>query len=831
MDLMDLQESTMDLAAEQAVPPAPVCPIDTTRSPSDPELLLHMSDGKEDEEEETESSSEADVEDELQEPSAITEDKKEPRTSTGSGGAGQFERISEEEKGSEESALESNGQAKRGDLSKTPSGESSGRTSRPSLQRMSAVIEDKDKIITPETKKESPPQKEKEPEKKEAEPAEGKKEPLHDPRFGDVETEEYARVKEGMQNILQTFAEKAEVAPTEKETATTAAPAPTPTPVTSTIKSPGGREWTMGQISPSKVKPLLPLKPNPERLLPIGPSPRESSPKPVVLKSVIHPGERYHRKSGHKKKITGGEHAKSPTEQRIPSVERLLPIGPIPDRDRSKSPHPNTSRRVLSPEASLLPGSTVSSGTSGFPAASSASAVSPVFFDPLPTDDPPPKPPRLHQRLAMMQQQEQQQVSLTDPSLLPPPPPQSLLETTVTTAPSPRQEVSSTVTTTVTTTCTTTSTGGGGIVDIPLEGVTIESPSVTTASHHPPPPPNPIRSTTVMKAAEELSFLEKGPEENSTLDPVTRVTAKIIDREGKTSDKGNEADQEGKKKMKKKKGGKSPSKKHKEEKQQEIDLSLSSGGQGHKGTISASIKSQTAPSSVNSGGSAPDSETEMSSRKKMAGIQDSSSQATTTRGLSRTTANEAGGGSASADEGHLQQSSAGGTPKPGRQYKQRRQRKTGQKDTGGQGYLESQRSIDSKASGGVAAGVQRRQARKTESSGSATGTVSASSIKRSSLSQGGDGSGGGPPPQSATPGGVPPSSSMIIHDELLTNEKCPRCGHVVEEFSEEEVGMCIVILRTYVHRESGLAAPILPDILKLVSRFASYVPYNWQSER
>ena len=171
-----------------------------------------------------------------------------------------------------------------------------------------------------------------------------------------------------------------------------------------------------------------------------------------------------------------------------------------------------------------------------------------------------------------------------------------------------------------------------------------------------------------------------------------------------------------------------------------------------------------------------------------------------------------------------------GRPGGGRQYKQRRQRKTG-----GMNFMESQRSLDSKTTcgttGGVAAGVQRR-ARKTESSASAAS-------KRSSVSQvslpgdreGGSGGAGRGPGEGHTTTGGATSSMSYYHDDGAIHERCLRCNHVLEEFSEEEIGMCIVILRTYVHRESALAAPILPEMLKLVSRFASYFPYAWQTER
>ena len=153
-------------------------------------------------------------------------------------------------------------------------------------------------------------------------------------------------------------------------------------------------------------------------------------------------------------------------------------------------------------------------------------------------------------------------------------------------------------------------------------------------------------------------------------------------------------------------------------------------------------------------------------------------------------------------------------PSGKQRYKQRRQRKTGVTSA------EVQRSVDSKggqsvASGGVAAGVQRR-ARKTDPSPS-SGLPS----KRSSTSQSSAGAGGA--------GCGTPTTAPSDHDGI--HERCLTCNNVYQEFSEEEIGMCIVILRTFIHREPSLAASILPEILKLVSKFATYFPYPWMTER
>ncbi|XP_044257463.1 protein unc-79 homolog isoform X1 [Tribolium madens] len=72
-------------------------------------------------------------------------------------------------------------------------------------------------------------------------------------------------------------------------------------------------------------------------------------------------------------------------------------------------------------------------------------------------------------------------------------------------------------------------------------------------------------------------------------------------------------------------------------------------------------------------------------------------------------------------------------------------------------------------------------------------------------------------------------SSFRIGDECV-NERCSECGTVKEEYSDEEIGLCIVTLGTFIHREPALAAPLLPDILSIVAKVATNVMYPWQTE-
>ncbi|XP_054270817.1 protein unc-79 homolog isoform X2 [Macrosteles quadrilineatus] len=72
-------------------------------------------------------------------------------------------------------------------------------------------------------------------------------------------------------------------------------------------------------------------------------------------------------------------------------------------------------------------------------------------------------------------------------------------------------------------------------------------------------------------------------------------------------------------------------------------------------------------------------------------------------------------------------------------------------------------------------------------------------------------------------------SSFRVGEDCVY-ERCGECGTVREEYSDEELGLCIVILGTFIHREPALAAPLLPDILTIVAKLAMSATYPWQCE-
>ncbi|GBP28893.1 Protein unc-79 homolog [Eumeta japonica] len=59
---------------------------------------------------------------------------------------------------------------------------------------------------------------------------------------------------------------------------------------------------------------------------------------------------------------------------------------------------------------------------------------------------------------------------------------------------------------------------------------------------------------------------------------------------------------------------------------------------------------------------------------------------------------------------------------------------------------------------------------------------------------------------------------------------CSECGTSLDQYSDEELGLCVIVLATFIHREPGAAAPMLPNILHSVSRVVQMGNYSWQNE-
>ncbi|KAG0432726.1 hypothetical protein HPB47_020594, partial [Ixodes persulcatus] len=78
----------------------------------------------------------------------------------------------------------------------------------------------------------------------------------------------------------------------------------------------------------------------------------------------------------------------------------------------------------------------------------------------------------------------------------------------------------------------------------------------------------------------------------------------------------------------------------------------------------------------------------------------------------------------------------------------------------------------------------------------------------------------GPGPTPSKRSGRPPSSRS---GEDAVPDRCPECAVALEQYSDEELGLCVVLLATFVHRQPSLAAPLLPEILRVVARHRGWV--------
>uniref|UniRef100_A0A182PPV4 Uncharacterized protein n=1 Tax=Anopheles epiroticus TaxID=199890 RepID=A0A182PPV4_9DIPT len=73
------------------------------------------------------------------------------------------------------------------------------------------------------------------------------------------------------------------------------------------------------------------------------------------------------------------------------------------------------------------------------------------------------------------------------------------------------------------------------------------------------------------------------------------------------------------------------------------------------------------------------------------------------------------------------------------------------------------------------------------------------------------------------------SSSLRVGDECICH-RCTECGAVKEEYTDEEMGIMLIVLGTFIHREPSLGAPFLPEILTIVSRISLHPTFPWRCE-
>lgn len=452
-------------------------------------------------------------------------------------------------------------------------------------------------------------------------------------------------------------------------------------------------------------------KPAPERLLPIGPPSRESTPKPLKCHPYHEHYERPYSSTGHSS-AGGSGHFQTIHDQdfHLPNRERLLPIGPLPVRDRSKSPGPQSIRRLTSPPRLIH--STILESTRVMqpgPPPLMAQQMQPQIAAPM-------QP----QMAAQIQQPMAAPIEPAIPQPLPPP-----------------------------------------VQNIPIEAVVISMPPPLVIPIPPPlPPAIPSESVTPLPASEPQTplNLETKSEPIQKIPDVKKEPAKKVDDKALSKSDSPKVGKKEKKKTKKEKGIQShsqPNSPKGAKAQAAFSRPPSLDKQSKKNfSTQSTLESLGQSISIDFGDDEP-----------VKTVVESSSKQVKTPPLEYK--------SSSGSEKKVS-SSAG-------RYKQRRQRKTGLST------VEAQRSLESKGTaavtGGVAAGVQRR-ARKTDSNsttttlqGSGDGKAGFSGSKRASTSQG-----------SIT------GLTFGPDDETNIYERCPTCANVIERFSDEELGMCIVIL-------------------------------------
>lgn len=64
-------------------------------------------------------------------------------------------------------------------------------------------------------------------------------------------------------------------------------------------------------------------------------------------------------------------------------------------------------------------------------------------------------------------------------------------------------------------------------------------------------------------------------------------------------------------------------------------------------------------------------------------------------------------------------------------------------------------------------------------------------------------------------------SSNRVGDDCVSH-RCSECGALLEEYSDEEIGIMVIALGTFIHREAALAAPFLPEILTTVTKLKNF---------
>jgi hypothetical protein len=60
--------------------------------------------------------------------------------------------------------------------------------------------------------------------------------------------------------------------------------------------------------------------------------------------------------------------------------------------------------------------------------------------------------------------------------------------------------------------------------------------------------------------------------------------------------------------------------------------------------------------------------------------------------------------------------------------------------------------------------------------------------------------------------------SACRYGDNVMVDRCAECNAILEQYDDDVIGYCIVVLATFIHREPSLATPLLLEMLQCVSR-------------
>uniref|UniRef100_A0A0L8FRX5 Uncharacterized protein n=1 Tax=Octopus bimaculoides TaxID=37653 RepID=A0A0L8FRX5_OCTBM len=73
-----------------------------------------------------------------------------------------------------------------------------------------------------------------------------------------------------------------------------------------------------------------------------------------------------------------------------------------------------------------------------------------------------------------------------------------------------------------------------------------------------------------------------------------------------------------------------------------------------------------------------------------------------------------------------------------------------------------------------------------------------------------------------------PRPQFNRYGDTVMVDRCSECHVILEQYDEETIGLCILVLSAFIYREPSLAMPTMLDSLQCVAKIASSNSYPWQ---